>query len=115
MTYRNLHRMAELTISEGAATPVRLARFTERPDLLSRESEKCVSSPPDGDVLQPSSGDEMAGARHAQLRRLRPCVSTGAPLVAVLPPRLRLRAHRSQSPPANAPEEALANYESPIR
>jgi len=30
-------------------------------------------------------------------------------------PACRLRANRSQSPPANAPEETLANYESPIR
>src|SRR5262249_11156712 len=65
--------------------------FTERPDFLSRETEKCVSSPTN--KLSPAAQrrrnrPDGAGARHAQLRRLQPCVSAGAPLVAVLPPRL---------------------------
>jgi len=58
MTYRSLHRMAELTVKESAGTPVRLGRYEERPAFLSGEPKKWGSAAPI-DVVVPIQTPEL--------------------------------------------------------
>jgi len=100
MTYRRLHRMAELTVKESAGTPVRLGRYEERPAFLSGEPQNGGSVAPIDVVPIQTPELTECGACGQRFRPLREWSRYCSP-------RCKQRAKRARREAADAPIAAV--------